>query len=52
MNKKKSLYEAPTTDVLVIRFEEGILIVSGGDPGAAGNNLGKGNTWGFDDDDD
>ncbi|MBR1558138.1 MAG: hypothetical protein IJ647_10375 [Prevotella sp.] len=25
MNKKKSLYEAPTTDVLVVRFEEGVL---------------------------
>ena len=25
MNKKKSLYEAPTTDVLVVRFEGAIL---------------------------
>ena len=25
MNKKKSLYEAPTTDVLVVRFEENIM---------------------------
>ena len=28
MNKKKSLYEAPTTDVLVVRFEESLLTVS------------------------
>lgn len=25
MNKKKSLYEVPTTDVLVVRFEEALL---------------------------
>ena len=25
MNKKKSLYEAPTTNILVVRFEERIL---------------------------
>ena len=28
MNKKKSLYEAPTTDILVVRFE-GVLMQSG-----------------------
>lgn len=27
MNKMKSLYEAPTTDVLVVRFEDSILQV-------------------------
>jgi len=30
MNKNKSLYEAPTTDVLVIRFEGALLTLSGG----------------------
>ena len=28
MNKKKSLYEAPTTDILVVRFEGSLLLVS------------------------
>jgi len=28
MNKNKSLYEVPTTDVLVVRFEESLLTVS------------------------
>jgi len=28
MNKKKSLYEAPTTDVLVVRFEGALLQTS------------------------
>ena len=28
MNKKKSLYEAPTTNILVIRIEESLLTVS------------------------
>ena len=28
MNKIKSLYEAPTTDILVVRFEESLLVVS------------------------
>ena len=32
MNKMKSLYEAPTTDILVVRFEENIL------SGGAGND--------------
>ena len=30
MNKKKSLYEAPTTDVLVVRFEGALLTGSDG----------------------
>ena len=30
MNKNKQAYDRPTTDVLVVRFEEGILFVSGG----------------------
>ena len=29
MNKLKSLYEAPTTDVLVVRFEGALLTLSG-----------------------
>ena len=29
MNKKKSLYEVPTTDVLVVRFEGALMKVSG-----------------------
>ena len=29
MNKKKSLYEAPTTNILVVRFEGALLTVSG-----------------------
>ena len=29
MNKIKETYERPTTDLLVIRFEQGILVVSG-----------------------
>ena len=29
MNKKKSLYEAPTTNILVVRFEGALLKVSG-----------------------
>ena len=28
MNKKKSLYEAPTTDILVVRFEGALLQTS------------------------
>ena len=39
MNKKKSLYEAPTTNILVVRFE-GMLMASG-DPRKGGiNNIG------------
>ena len=30
MNKMKSLYEAPTTNILVVRFEGAILIGSDG----------------------
>lgn len=51
MNKKKSLYEAPTTDVLVVRFEENLLTISGGEEGKAGKNLDRGNVWSFDDED-
>ena len=52
MNKKKLLdYESPSTQILELRFESGLLYVSGGEPGAAGNNLGQGNSWGFGDDD-
>ena len=28
MNKKKSLYEAPTTETLVVRFEDSILQIT------------------------
>ena len=39
MNKNKSLYEAPTTNILVVRFE-GMLMTSG-DPRKGGiNNIG------------
>lgn len=50
MNKKKSLYEVPTTDVLVVRFEGNLLAISNGVNysdtigGAGGNDV-------FDDDD-
>lgn len=39
MNKIKSLYEAPTTNILVVQFEEGVLTGSNkyGAKGAAGN---------------
>ncbi len=30
MNKQKIFYEAPTAEVLVVRFEEHVLVVSGG----------------------
>ena len=36
MNKMKSLYEAPTTDVLVVRFEGSVLTPAS--PGGAGGN--------------
>ena len=47
MNKKKSPYEAPTTDILVVRFEEGVLTGSEnyGAKGAAGNAIEDGNEY-------
>ena len=51
MNKKKTTYERPTTDVLVIRFEGNLLQASYGDQGKAGT-LGTGNVYDFGDDDD
>ena len=39
MNKTKSLYEAPTTDVLVVRFEGAILQASYGAKGEAGQRM-------------
>ena len=39
MNKKKSLYEAPTTDVLVVRFE-GMVCTSPWDKNNNTENLG------------
>ena len=49
MNKKKSLYEAPTTDVLVVRFEEGVL--TGSPDGTWNNSIKQGSTWGSTEDD-
>ena len=51
MNKKKSLYEAPTTNAIVVRFEGNLLTISGGEEGKAGKNLSQGNVWSFDDED-
>lgn len=51
MNKNKSLYEAPHTDILVIRFESALLQASYGDQGKAGT-LGTGNVYTFGDDDE
>ena len=48
MNKMKSLYEAPTTDVLVVRFEENIM--SPGPRGVAGNVFDGSNTNDYEDD--
>lgn len=40
MNKKKSLYEAPTTNILVVRFEGSLLQASVyGSKGAAGRQM-------------
>lgn len=40
MNKKKSLYEAPTTNILVVRFEGALLTGSPyGEKGAAGKKM-------------
>ena len=40
MNKNKCLYEAPHTDILVIRFESALLQASNyGAKGAAGQNI-------------
>ena len=45
MNKTKSLYEAPTTDVLVVRFEGNLL--TGSNPNAFQSNSASS---GYDDD--
>ena len=40
MNKKKCLYEAPTTNILVVRFEGALLTGSPyGEKGAAGKKM-------------
>ena len=39
MNKKKSLYEAPTTDVLVVRFEGALLTGSDGIKSMTGDDV-------------
>ena len=50
MNKANCLYEAPTTEILVLRIEEGILQASiYGEEGAAGKKLGNGGVFNFDD---
>ena len=43
----KILYEKPSTELLVLRFEEGILTGSPvyGDPGEAGGEIGNGETY-------
>ena len=51
MHKMKELYSSPTSELLVVRFEEGMLNISGGDAGKAGQNLTQGNSWTFDDED-
>ena len=52
MNKIKATYERPTTDLLVIRFEQGLLTGSPyGDQGAAGKNFSSGGVYNFDDED-
>ena len=45
MNKIKSLYEAPTTDVLVVRFEENIMSPTN----ERMNTTTMDGTWGMDD---
>ena len=49
MNKMKSLYEAPTTDVLVVRFEGNLLTGSPqfGTTGSAGSDTEDENYGGF-----
>ena len=49
MNKTKSLYEAPTTDVLVVRFE-GVVCTSPGPRGTAGNVFDGSNINDYEDD--
>lgn len=49
MNRIKSLYEAPTTDILVVRFEESLLTVSGN---MEAKSWAAGQTNWFDDDDE
>ena len=39
MNKTKQAYDRPTTDVLVVRFEENIMSVQYGAKGAAGQQM-------------
>ena len=52
MNKnKQASYEAPTTNVLELRFEGALLTGSYGEQGKAGT-LGSGNVYNFGDDDD
>ena len=46
MNKMKSLYEAPTTDVLVVRFED-MVCTSPTNEGM--NSTTMGGTWDMDD---
>lgn len=47
---KKTYFEAPQAELIVVRFEENFLL-SGGEQGKAGQDLGKGNSYYFDDED-
>ena len=49
MNKKNSLYEAPTTNILVVRFEGALL--TGSPDGTWNNSIKKGSVWNQDEDD-
>lgn len=48
---KKTFYEAPETELILVRFEDNFCGTNG-DPGKAGQDLGKGNSFTFDDEDD
>ena len=49
MNKKLSLYEAPTIDILEVRFE-GMVCTSPGSRGVAGDVFDGSNTYDYEDD--
>lgn len=45
------MYTTPESELLIIEFEENFCGTTG-DPGKAGQDLGKGNSFTFDDEDD
>ena len=45
------MYITPESDLLIVGFEDNFLL-SGGGEGKAGQDLGKGNSYSFDDDED